>query len=343
MNKKLTVILLFLHYHALATTAAALDQGSNNACSWPCPNESDVCQLAKPGQMSCQPLHNRQWIIPYSQGQPVFYVKDQSSLSGLYQSCELAPSLSPSTLQPTSESNHNSNNHHYNNNDRDQALEPGTCAPGLSCIQGQCHRSSSTPPHYFERRENGNTFSTSSHHTTAFNVIHVIAAVVGILGAALVGVTVFVMCRRRRRKQAKKRHLSATKQQLQHTTSTSSSSSSASSSPSTTTPPSPTTHKSMHRFNQFAQAYEDNSNSEVGVAVPPHVHQSKTGYADQEFSSPSMQQMHLHTQLLYQAGVQRGNLHQHQHPQLQHHHQHSQHQQQSSSSALLPPPPPYQP
>ncbi|KAI8139085.1 hypothetical protein BJV82DRAFT_273621 [Fennellomyces sp. T-0311] len=272
MNKRLSIVLLLLLHYVLA---------DEDRCSWPCPNDSDICQLDYAGVESCQPLQDAQWIIPFPESQAVFYVKDQSNLGKLYESCELAP--------------------------KSKNGGASTCAPGLLCIEGECRSSHQ----YLERRENGNTFATNNHHTTAFNVIHVIAAVVGILGAAFVGVTVFIMCRRRRRRQQQLQE----QKQLHHTSTTSTTSSTSSS------PPQPP--KSMHRFNQFAQAYCHDE-----VAAPPHAHQPKNGYTDEDpliINSPSMQQVHLHTQLLYQAGVQRSN------------------SQPSSSALFSPPPPPYQP
>ncbi|KAG2233338.1 hypothetical protein BDF21DRAFT_397749 [Thamnidium elegans] len=44
----------------------------------------------------------------------------------------------------------------------------------------------------------GSTFATYTEHTPIFNTVHIIAAVIGIIGAIGVAVTVFLFCRKRK-------------------------------------------------------------------------------------------------------------------------------------------------
>lgn len=212
------------------------------------------------------------WIIISPDIPPVFYddkkMTSSSPFAMLGEECQLHPpsSTSSSHSQPNT-----------------PAYSKKVCAPGLECFahsNGPSICATTTTHHYQQRkhykREDGNTFKKPAHHTTAFNVVHVIAAVLGIAGAALVSVTAFIMCRRRRRRLAReKRHTASTtlsNNDIQET--------------------------SMHRFNQFAQDYhhdeEDLNNNQP--QLPPKTHQQTT---DKEpLVSPSMQQIHLHRQLL---------------------------------------------
>ena len=69
MKNKLIVLLLFIQYYY--SFASIIDNDSSNSnsnentnCSWPCPNQSDICQLSKAGgTMSCQPLQDQQYVI----------------------------------------------------------------------------------------------------------------------------------------------------------------------------------------------------------------------------------------------------------------------------------------
>ena len=68
MKNKLIVLLLFIqYYHSFASIIHNNNNSSGNEntdCSWPCPNESDICQLSKAGDtMSCQPLQDQQYVI----------------------------------------------------------------------------------------------------------------------------------------------------------------------------------------------------------------------------------------------------------------------------------------
>ncbi|KAI8879136.1 hypothetical protein K501DRAFT_336285 [Backusella circina FSU 941] len=47
----------------------------------------------------------------------------------------------------------------------------------------------------------GSTFITHTEHTTIFNTVHILAAVIGIVGAFLVGIAIFIACRKKRRKK----------------------------------------------------------------------------------------------------------------------------------------------
>lgn len=201
---------------------------------------------------------------------PVFYDNKitTSSFATLGEECQLYPpsSTSSSHSQSSSLSEHSKR----------------VCAPGLECFihsngSSTCELSSSS--HYQQRkrykREDGNAFSKTTHHTTAFNVVHVIAAVLGIAGAALVSITTFIMCRRRQRRLARERRQTA----------------------STTLSNNDIQETSMHRFNQFAQDYHhDEEDYNNHPQLPPKTHQPTT---DKEpLVSPSMQQIHLHRQLL---------------------------------------------
>lgn len=53
-------------------------------------------------------------------------------------------------------------------------------------------------PSALVRRMDGSSFSTATHQTTTFKVVHVIAAV---FGAAVIGIAVFLMYRKRRRRR----------------------------------------------------------------------------------------------------------------------------------------------
>ncbi|KAI9033816.1 hypothetical protein CLU79DRAFT_841681 [Phycomyces nitens] len=55
-------------------------------------------------------------------------------------------------------------------------------------------------PYRLQKRSGRPPFSSASHNTPAFNIIHVIAGVLGGLGATVVGVTMFLMCRKKRKK-----------------------------------------------------------------------------------------------------------------------------------------------
>ncbi|KAJ8651490.1 hypothetical protein O0I10_012955 [Lichtheimia ornata] len=212
------------------------------------------------------------WIIISPDIPPVFYDDKKMTASPfamLGEECQLHPPSSTSS----SHSQYSST-----------AYSRKVCAPGLECFvhsngSSICERLSTTTTtthqqqrkHY--KREDGNTFKKPTHHTTAFNVVHVIAAVLGIAGAALVSVTAFIMCRRRRRRLAReKRHTASTtlsNNDIQET--------------------------SMHRFNQFAQDYHHDAEDNQ-LQLPPKTHQQTT---DKEpLVSPSMQQIHLHRQLL---------------------------------------------
>ncbi|KAL0076133.1 hypothetical protein F4703DRAFT_1798297 [Phycomyces blakesleeanus] len=70
--------------------------------------------------------------------------------------------------------------------------------PQKSFISFVLHKATSPS---LQKRSIGPPFSSASHNTPAFNVIHVIAGVLGGLGATLVGVTMFLMCRKKRKKR----------------------------------------------------------------------------------------------------------------------------------------------
>ncbi|KAI9491552.1 hypothetical protein BDB00DRAFT_874119 [Zychaea mexicana] len=116
--------------------------------------------------------------------------------------------------------------------------------------------------------EGRTAFPQSAHHTEAFNVVHVIAAVVGIVGAAAVAVIAFIMCRRRRRQQQQQQQqrnsaiISTAMEQASVPRPISSSSANSSATPAAT-PQSSSQYqqhqlqpvKSISTFDQFASAY----------------------------------------------------------------------------------------
>ncbi|KAI8887422.1 hypothetical protein K501DRAFT_321443 [Backusella circina FSU 941] len=155
----------------------------------------------------------------------------------------------------------------------------------------------------------GSTFATHTPHTSAFNTVHIIAAVIGIIGACVVGITIFILCRRRRRRRNAKNESNRDieKRHIQEVATLAS------------------TATINQRFDQFASDFERNN------TPPPHIEQPKPAILHIEDTSPMMQQYRLQLKLLQQR----------QSPQ-----QHRQHPSDASSSTVVSntaPPPPYQP
>jgi hypothetical protein len=149
----------------------------------------------------------------------------------------------------------------------------------------------------------GSTFATHTPHTSAFNTVHIIAAVIGIVGACLVGITIFILCRRKRR-NAKQVNKDIEKSHVQEAASAS-------------------TDTIHQRFDQFASDFERNN------TPPPHVEQPKPAILHIEDSSPMMQQYRLQLKLLQQRQQQ--------------HRQNPSDASSSTVVSNTAPPPPYQP
>ncbi|KAG2200226.1 uncharacterized protein EV154DRAFT_559369 [Mucor mucedo] len=47
-------------------------------------------------------------------------------------------------------------------------------------------------------QKRGSTFATNTEHTPAFTTVHIIAAVIGIVGAIAVTITIFLYCKKRK-------------------------------------------------------------------------------------------------------------------------------------------------
>ncbi|ORY89985.1 hypothetical protein BCR43DRAFT_499801 [Syncephalastrum racemosum] len=123
-------------------------------------------------------------------------------------------------------------------------------------------------------------------HSPAFNVVHVIAAIIGVLAAAAIGITAFVVCRRRNRR----RRLSE-KVPLPH----------ESTPPATAhEPPSPSSavHHKTSRFDQFASDFTYDERNASGCSSRPQPQpQSHAGV------SPVMQQAELQSRLMQSVKV----------------------------------------
>ncbi|KAF7722515.1 hypothetical protein EC973_003077 [Apophysomyces ossiformis] len=137
------------------------------------------------------------------------------------------------------------------------------------------------------------TFTTTSHDTPAFNVIHVTAAALGIIGATAVGVTMLILCRRRRaRKQQDVERPPMQQQQQQQQQQC-------------TTGPS--------RFAQFANDYEYHQQPlSVAFTKPDDRRPYYSLHSNEEDEeenrkalSPSMQQYRLQLELLQQQQLRR--------------------------------------
>lgn len=159
------------------------------------------------------------------------------------------------------------------------------------------------------------TFS-ANHHSKAFNVVHVIAGVVGVVGAAMIAVVAFVVCRRHRRRR---RESSYSNNNDPHRISSSSKSSfppnMKSSQPGLSSSCAPINASSSSKpsslpFDQFASAFSydeqrrQQQSSSVAltspsvsrVAIPDH-HLRRHQDDDIE-AGPSMQQLQLQYRLM---------------------------------------------
>lgn len=171
-----------------------------------------------------------------------------------------------------------------------------------------------------KRGGGGPTFASNTQHTPVFNTVHIIAAVIGIVGAIAVFITVIFFCRRKRNKnnsiQKVKSDIEANMIQTQRSHQTT-----------TTTTTITTTELTQDRFGQFANDFNNN-------VEPP-----KPAIVHVEDVSPMMQQYQLQLKLLQQQQEERGanNL------QVPTHNRASSSSSSASSSNTLLPPPPYHP
>jgi heme/copper-type cytochrome/quinol oxidase subunit 1 len=160
----------------------------------------------------------------------------------------------------------------------------------------------------------GSTFATYTEHTPVFNTVHIIAAVIGILGAIAVAITVCITCKRRRNQQrrnsAQAINCPASTDLESHLTTPSS---------------------NINRFGQFASDFDN-------TVEPP-----KPAVTHVEDISPMMQQYQLQLMLLQQERQEKTTREQHRASA-------SSTNTNASTSAAVPvtpnslmPPPPYQP
>lgn len=147
------------------------------------------------------------------------------------------------------------------------------------------------------------TFATHTEHTSAFTTVHIIAAVIGILGAIAVAVTVVMFCRKRKSKTALKMKADIERNMIERIP--------------TTTP------VAVDRFDQFATDFDPTVTAlqppPEGQTMPPPPPPSPAKL------SPMMQQYQLQLKLL----------------QVPTHHRAASSSSSDSTQPL--PPPPYQP
>jgi cell division protein FtsN len=125
--------------------------------------------------------------------------------------------------------------------------------------------------------DGGSTFATYTEHTPAFNTLHFISAVIGVVGAIAVAITVCIICKRRRNQKRKDSGTQAIN-----------------------CPPSAdieshltTASLPSNRFGQFASDFDN-------IVEPP-----KPAVAHVEDISPMMQQYQLQLMLLQQQQQER--------------------------------------
>lgn len=176
-----------------------------------------------------------------------------------------------------------------------------------------------------KRGGGGPTFASNTQHTPVFNTVHIIAAVIGIVGAIAVFITIILFCRRKRNKsnnssiQKVKSDIEANMIQTQRSHQTSH----------TTSSTTAAAEMTDNRFGQFANDF----NNSVEPPKPAIVHV--------EDVSPMMQQYQLQLKLLQQQQQERkqsaNSL------QVPTHNRASSSSSSASSSNTLLPPPPYHP
>ena len=163
----------------------------------------------------------------------------------------------------------------------------------------------------------GSTFATHTEHTPAFNTVHIIAAVIGIVGAVTMAVTIFLICKRkrnRRNSQNKKATLTTAVNDVESNMTQA------------------ITENNNIRFGQFASDFDN------------HVEPPKPAVTHVEDVSPMMQQYHLQLKLLQQQKAQKERkLNIDPHLNVATLNQTASSSSTSSSPNSLLPPPPYQP
>ncbi|GAN10854.1 hypothetical protein MAM1_0414c10404 [Mucor ambiguus] len=168
----------------------------------------------------------------------------------------------------------------------------------------------------------GSTFATHTEHTPAFNTVHIIAAVIGIVGAVAMAVTIFLMCKRKRnRRRDSHNNRKAFTANVSNDIESNMTQTSIQNS-------------NNLRFGQFASDFDN------------HVEPPKPAVTHVEDISPMMQQYQLQLKLLQQQKAQQ----QERKLMIDPHlsvptalHQTSSSSSSSSSPNSLLPPPPYQP
>ncbi|KAI8370331.1 uncharacterized protein BYT42DRAFT_647590 [Radiomyces spectabilis] len=172
---------------------------------------------------------------------------------------------------------------------------------------------------HLQKRGNGSTFTNQPHNGAAFNIIHVMAAVLGIIAATIVTIVVFIMYRRRRRRQARR---------------TDDTEKSASSMVGVPHLSSPSPAAASTRLTQFVNNYYYDERQH---AVEPDSNPLNTNISSDTASgasptivTPSMQQYRLQLKLLQRHDEQRQKQRPHPGPPSR------------SSQPLDPPPPPYE-
>lgn len=160
------------------------------------------------------------------------------------------------------------------------------------------------------------TFS-ASHHSKAFNVVHVIAGVVGVVGAAMIAVVAFVVCRRHRRRRRESSYSNNNDtHRISSSTKASSPSNMKSSQPGLSSSCAPINASSSSKpsslpFDQFASAFsydeqqQQRQQSSSLVLTSPSVsrvaisdHHLRRHPEDDIEAGPSMQQLQLQYRLM---------------------------------------------
>ncbi|KAI7862645.1 hypothetical protein BDF14DRAFT_1853354 [Spinellus fusiger] len=190
-------------------------------CTWPCANSDDVCEI-NTSQVSCQPKKNQQWVIVEPERAPIYF-----GTLGLFPNatCQSVPipniSISNTTIM------NNSSTHLHNNSTPATTTviqwPPvgidflSTCGPTFYCTldtPSTCQfrhplQSACTQSHECESGLCKDLICQSKidkpapkyalhKNEPAMMIVHVLAAVFGIIGALLVTWGIYMMFRRKR-------------------------------------------------------------------------------------------------------------------------------------------------
>ncbi|KAI8384761.1 uncharacterized protein BYT42DRAFT_563565 [Radiomyces spectabilis] len=280
-------------------------------CSWPCPTASDVCEITANGA-SCQPRRGSQWIMTAPDQSPIYI----GPHAGLNQPCLLAPIPSlpaassgetggpgstiihwpPNTPnRPLDQYLSNCGNRLFCSADNNASpvchlrFNPGaSCTSANQCFSRNCANGTCQARNTkLARRSAGATFA-EHHDGAAFNIVHVMAAVFGIIGAAIVGVIVFIMFRRRRQRKMQQ-HEQQAEQAIASIDEIGDGERPCS------TVNNKDSSRSISRFDKFANAY----------CHEQRYADTATSGMTENHPSPSMQQIQLQLQLLKQQYDQR--------------------------------------